>query len=112
MPNEVYKKDNQQFHYFNEKNSSLLGDYLEQELHLKERIIFKNDDFVVLVPFWAIWPFEAMIVAKNHQQNITALDTIGTQNFAEAISVLTKAYDKLFNTSFPYSSVIHQAPTN
>ena len=112
LPNEVYKKDNQQFHYFNEKNSSLLGDYLEQELHLKERIIFKNDDFVVLVPFWAIWPFEAMIVAKNHQQNITALDTIGTQNFAEAISVLTKAYDKLFNTSFPYSSGIHQAPTN
>ena len=112
MPNEVYKKDNQQFHYFNEKNSRLLGDYLEQELHLKERIIFKNDDFVVLVPFWAIWPFEAMIVAKNHQQNITALDTIGTQNFAEAISVLTKAYDKLFNTSFPYSSGIHQAPTN
>ena len=112
LPNEVEKKDLQQQQYYNDNNSSLLGDYLQQELALKERIIFENDDFVVLVPFWAVWPFEAMIAPKNQQQDITDLTINGAENFAEAISVLTKAYDKLFNTSFPYSSGIHQAPTN
>lgn len=112
LPNEVDKKDKQQANYFKEKNSSLLGDYLQQELEANERIIFENDDFVVLIPFWAIWPFEVMIAPKKHQRNIAELSDSESRNFAEAISVITKAYDKLFNTSFPYSSGIHQAPTN
>lgn len=58
LPNEVYKKNTQQLNYFNKNSSSLLGDYLEQESENQERIIFENDGFVVLVPFWAIWPFE------------------------------------------------------
>ena len=74
--------------------------------------VFENDSFVVLVPFWAIWPFETMIVPKRQQSNILELKNNETLQFAEAISVLTKAYDKLFNTSFPYSSGIHQAPTD
>lgn len=112
LPNEVVKKDQQQRRYFDEHHSSLLGDYLLQELKLKERIIFENDGFVVLVPFWAIWPFEAMIIPKKWQSDITKMDETDTLLFAEAISVLTKAYDKLFDVSFPYSSGIHQAPTN
>ena len=112
LPNEVDKKDKHQLDYYNKNKSSLLGDYLIQELSKKERIIFENDAFVVLVPFWAIWPFEAMIVPKRHQSNIMELKDNESLLFAEAISVLTKAYDKLFNTSFPYSSGIHQAPTN
>ena len=112
LPNEVDKKDKHQLDYYNKNKSSLLGDYLIQELSKKERIIFENDSFVVLVPFWAIWPFEAMIVPKRHQSNIMELKDNESLLFAEAISVLTKAYDKLFNTSFPYSSGIHQAPTN
>ena len=112
LPNEVDKKDKHQLDYYNKNKSSLLGDYLNQELSKKERIIFENDAFVVLVPFWAIWPFEAMIVPKKHQSNILELKDNESLLFAEAISVLTKAYDKLFNTSFPYSSGIHQAPTN
>ena len=112
LPNEVDKKDKQQANYFKEKNSSLLGDYLQQELEANERIIFENDDFVVLIPFWAIWPFEVMIAPKKQQRNIAELSDSESRNFAEAISVITKAYDKLFNTSFPYSSGIHQAPTN
>jgi UDPglucose--hexose-1-phosphate uridylyltransferase len=67
---------------------------------------------VALVPFWAIWPFEAMIVPKKHQKSILEMGEHETVQFAEAISVLTKAYDKLFNTSFPYSGGIHQSPTN
>ncbi|MCB4797252.1 UDP-glucose--hexose-1-phosphate uridylyltransferase [Neotamlana laminarinivorans] len=112
LPNEVLKKDTQQLNYFRKKNTSLLKDYLIQELEKNERIIYKNKAFVILVPFWAIWPFEAMIVPKKHQKNILEMNSDETLLYAEAISVLTKAYDKIFNTSFPYSSGIHQAPTN
>ncbi|WP_158840616.1 UDP-glucose--hexose-1-phosphate uridylyltransferase [Polaribacter sp. L3A8] len=112
LPNEVDKKNTQQLNYYNNNNSSLLGDYLTQELEKKERIIFENDGFVVLVPFWAIWPFEAMIVPKKHQANILEMNDEQALQYGEAIAVLTKAYDKIFNTSFPYSSGIHQAPTN
>lgn len=112
LPNEVEKKDKRQRDYFAKNQSSLLGDYLKQELLLKERIIFENDGFVVLVPFWAIWPFESMIIPKKWQSDITKMDQTDSLLFAEAISVLTKAYDKIFNVSFPYSSGIHQAPTD
>ncbi|CAH8296300.1 UDPglucose--hexose-1-phosphate uridylyltransferase [Mariniflexile fucanivorans] len=112
LPNEVDKKDKHQLAYYNKNKSSLLGDYIKQELSKNERIIFENEAFVVLVPFWAVWPFEAMIVPKRHQSNILELKDNESLLFAEAISVLTKVYDRLFNTSFPYSSGIHQAPTN
>ncbi len=112
LPNEVDKKNKQQRTYYMKNNHSLLGDYLEQELTKKERVIYENDAFVVLIPFWAVWPFEAMIAPKKHQPNILDLDENEALQFAEAISVLTKAYDKLFNCSFPYSSGIHQSPTN
>ncbi|MCL7753994.1 UDP-glucose--hexose-1-phosphate uridylyltransferase [Polaribacter sp. Z022] len=112
LPNEVDKKNTQQLNYYNKNNSSLLGDYLAQELEKQERIIFENEGFVVLVPFWAIWPFEAMIVPKRHISNILEMTEKETLQYGEAIAVLTKAYDKIFNTSFPYSSGIHQAPTD
>ena len=112
LPNEVKKKDTQQQKYFKQNNTTLLGDYLSQELIQKERIIFENESFVVLVPFWAIWPFEAMIVPKKTQKDILELTDLEVTLFAEAIAVLTKAYDKLFNCSFTYSSGIHQAPTD
>ncbi|UMB60433.1 UDP-glucose--hexose-1-phosphate uridylyltransferase [Lutibacter sp. A80] len=112
LPNEVFKKDVKQLEYFQKNNTTILEDYVKQELTLKERIIFENDAFVVLVPFWAVWPFEAMILPKKAQKNISCLTKEEGAQFAEAISVLTKAYDKLFDCSFPYSSGIHQAPTN
>ncbi|WP_303317877.1 UDP-glucose--hexose-1-phosphate uridylyltransferase [Flavivirga abyssicola] len=112
LPNEVDKKNTQQLAYYTKNNSSLLGDYLAQELEKQERIIFENDSFVVLIPFWAVWPFETMIVPKKQQATILELNEAEALQYAEAISVLTKAYDKLFNTSFPYSSGIHQAPTD
>ncbi|APZ46404.1 galactose-1-phosphate uridylyltransferase [Polaribacter reichenbachii] len=112
LPNEVDKKDRHQKEYFNKNNTSLLADYLLQELEAKERIIFENDDFVVLTPFWAVWPFEVMIAPKKAKKNILELSDTEARNYAKAISVITSTYDKLFNTSFPYSSGIHQAPTN
>ncbi|WMI68556.1 UDP-glucose--hexose-1-phosphate uridylyltransferase [Mangrovimonas sp. YM274] len=112
LPNEVAKKDARQLEYFKTNNRTLLSDYLKQELELKERIIFENKAFVVLIPFWAVWPYEAMILPKTPQKSIGDMAQEETLLFAEAISVLTKVYDKLFNCSFPYSSGIHQAPTN
>ena len=112
LPNEVYKKDIHQKLYYNKKKRSLLGDYVLQELEAKERVIYENNDFVALTPFWAVWPFEVMIVPKKAKKNIIELSYVEVKNYAEIISVITKAYDKLFNISFPYSSGIHQAPTN
>lgn len=112
LPNEVDKKDKQQLNYYTKNKRSLLGDYVLQELEKQERIIFENESFIVLVPFWAVWPFETMIVPKKPQNNILEMTDKESSLFAEAISVTTKAYDQLFNTSFPYSSGIHQAPTN
>jgi len=112
LPNEVFKKDKQQYDYFKLNKKTLLEDYLKQELKIRERIIFENRAFVVLTPFWAIWPYEVMIIPKNPQKSINELRIEETILFAEAISVVTKIYDKLFNCSFPYSSGIHQAPTN
>ena len=74
LPNEVVKKDTQQLAYYNKTKSSLLGDYLKQELEKNERIIFENDAFIVLIPFWAVWPFEAMIVPKSHKKSILELE--------------------------------------
>ncbi|MGB4961201.1 MAG: UDP-glucose--hexose-1-phosphate uridylyltransferase [Saprospiraceae bacterium] len=112
LPNEVEKKDTHQRNYHQMRQSSLLGDYLSQELKLQERIVFENESFVVIVPFWAVWPFETMIVPKTWQPNISYMSEPESRLFSEAISVLTKAYDRLFNVSFPYSSGIHQSPTN
>ncbi|MCL8008513.1 UDP-glucose--hexose-1-phosphate uridylyltransferase [Gelidibacter japonicus] len=112
LPNEVEKKDQHQQAYYSKNKSSLLGDYLRQELKANERIIYQNDDFVVLTPFWAVWPFETMIAPKKNYKDISQLSDGESLAFAEAISKITKAYDKLFQTSFPYSSGIHQAPTN
>ena len=112
LPNEVHKKDIHQKLYYSKKKRSLLGDYVLQELEAKERVIYENNDFVALTPFWAVWPFEVMIVPKKAKKNIIELSYVEVKNYAEIISVITKAYDKLFNVSFPYSSSIHQAPTN
>ncbi|WP_369996964.1 UDP-glucose--hexose-1-phosphate uridylyltransferase [Winogradskyella sp.] len=112
LPNEVIKKDYSQLKYYEKNNSSLLGAYLKQELKIKKRIIFENRAYVALVPFWAIWPYEVMIIPKSHQKDIYQIPSQETIFFAEIISTVTKAYDKLFNCSFPYSSGIHQAPTN
>ncbi len=112
LPNEVVKKDNQQRNYYKKNNRSLLGEYLKQEIKEHKRVIFENDTFVVLVPFWAVWPFETMIAPKKNLTCITELSSIENTDYAEAISITTRAYDKLFKCSFPYSSGIHQAPTN
>ena len=112
LPDEVLKKDRQQASYYSNHNTSILTDYIRQELADGERLVYENDHFVILVPFWAVWPYETMIVPKEHQSHIGEMNDEQENSFAEAISRITKLYDAIFNCSFPYSSGIHQAPTD
>jgi UDPglucose--hexose-1-phosphate uridylyltransferase len=110
IPQEVIKESQEQLNYYKLKNSSLLGDYVELELEKNERVIFENNHFVVLVPYWAVWPFETIILPKGNFQNIANFGQKEISDFAEAIQQITSIYDRLFNCPFPYSAGIHQAP--
>lgn len=112
IPTEVEKKTQHQKAFWDQNGRSLLGDYLQQELELGERILFENEHFVSLVPYWAVWPYEVMILPKKHFQHIAQLNTEEERAFAEILKLQTIQYDNLFQTSFPYSSGIHQAPTD
>ena len=112
IPDEPLKKQHAQTRYFEQNSRTLLADYLTEELHKKERIICENAHFVVLVPFWAVWPFEAMIVPRRPMSRITDMTDDEKTAYADALQQLTIRYDNLFETSFPYSAGIHQAPTD
>ena len=112
IPQEVQKKVVRQKNYWEQNSSSLLGDYLQQERNAKERIVLENESFVALVPYWAVWPFEAMIVPKRHITSIIELSHQEVLDYASILKALTTRYDNLFETSFPYSAGIHQAPTD
>lgn len=112
IPQEVQKKDYNQKKYWEENGSSLLADYIKQELEAKERVVLENKSFVVVVPYWAVWPYETMIIPKRHLSSITELNPVEVSRYSEILKDLTIKYDNLFETSFPYSAGIHQAPTN
>lgn len=112
LPTEVEKTQTNLKDYFNTNGRTLLQDYLDEELKVKDRIVLENDHFVGLVPFWAIWPFETLIISKRPFGKITDFTDFETQSFAKILKELTIKYDNLFETSFPYSSGIHQAPTD
>lgn len=112
LPTQVEKTQTNLLNYYNTNGRSLLADYLAEELERKERIVLENGHFAVLVPFWAIWPYETLIISKRHFQNITQMTSEERTAFADAMKRITIKYDNLFETSFPYSSGIHQAPTD
>lgn len=88
----------------------LLQDYVKLEMEKKERIVYQNAFFLVVCPWWAVWPFEVMIIAKRHLRSLVDFTEQERLYFAEAMQEVTRRYDNLFETSFPYSSGIHQAP--
>jgi UDPglucose--hexose-1-phosphate uridylyltransferase len=112
VPAEPAKEISRMDEYMHKKKSCLLCDYLAVELKEGERIILDNKDFVVLVPFWAVWPFEAMILPKRHLGSLNDLTAGEQASFANAIRRLTIKYDNIFSVSFPYSSGLHQSPTD
>ena len=112
LPNELAKETERQAEYFVAHGRPLLVDYLERELELGERIVFANDGFCVLVPFWATWPFETMILPRRRIGGFDELKGGEKTLLAGALSELTKRYDSLFSVSFPYSMGFHQKPTD
>jgi UDPglucose--hexose-1-phosphate uridylyltransferase len=88
----------------------LLCEYIQREAQQGERLICGNDHFVALVPFWAMWPFETLVVARRHLAAIDALDNVERDGLADLLKRLTTRYDNLFETPFPYSMGVHQQP--
>jgi UDPglucose--hexose-1-phosphate uridylyltransferase len=112
IPVEPAKETVQQAAWYQQKGRSLLADYLEVELQEKQRIVLETEAFVALVPFWAVWPFETLIISKRHFQNILQMSEAEKDDFARLIQQLSGLYDRLFQVSFPYSAGMHQSPTD
>ena len=90
----------------------LLCDYAAREGRLRERVVSENDGFVALVPFWATWPFETLVLSRRHIESLDGLNDVERQALADILKRLTVRYDNLFEAPFPYSMGFHQAPVN
>jgi UDPglucose--hexose-1-phosphate uridylyltransferase len=112
LPDEPAKEQLAQQEYRATRHSCLLCDYLTVEKESGERIIFENQHFTVLVPFWAVWPFETLVVAREHIGSLTDLNGDQKRALAGTLKRLTTRYDQLFQISFPYSMGFHQRPTD
>lgn len=111
-PNEARKESIAQAEFHADRNRCLLCSYLSEELKSGERLVCANESFQALVPFWAVWPFETMIVSKRH---LTALDELAEEErdrLADILKQVTTRYDNLFATPFPYTMGFHQRPTD
>jgi UDPglucose--hexose-1-phosphate uridylyltransferase len=111
IPNEVAKELNQQRTYA-EGGDCLLCHYLEAELKDGQRIVASNDHFVVLVPFWAVWPFETLVLPRAHHGALPTLTPDQRDGLADTLRHLARRYDSLFGVTFPYSMGLHQQPTD
>src|SRR5690606_11805265 len=98
--------------YFDQQGRTMLTDYLQAELKKEQRVFIENESFVALVPFWAKWPFETMLISKRPIPHIGIFTEEEKRDLALILHELTVRYDNLFETSFPYSAGMHQAPVN
>jgi UDPglucose--hexose-1-phosphate uridylyltransferase len=112
LPNEVRKEDTNQKKYFAENKGILLLDYLNDEISKKVRLVLENKDWAAVVPFWAVWPFETMILPKRHIFRLTDLSPSESDSLADILKRLLIKYDNLFKVSFPYTMGWHGAPTD
>jgi UDPglucose--hexose-1-phosphate uridylyltransferase len=110
LPNEPAKELFHLAAYQHEHGGCLLCDMLAEEAKTGERIVAANDDFTALIPFWAVWPFEVMLVAHRHVASLMELTAAETVSLADMLRQVTVRYDNLFEISFPYSMGFHQAP--
>ena len=112
LPNELEKETHRQTEYFLQHGRPLLLDYLAQELALAERVVFANAHFVALTPFWAVWPFETMILPRRRIGGFDEMQAEEKAALAATLSELTQRYDRVFDVSFPYSMGFHQRPAD
>jgi UDPglucose--hexose-1-phosphate uridylyltransferase len=111
IPPIVALEQRNQCKYMESSGNPMLLDYLERELEQEVRLVYRNAHFAVVVPFWAVWPFEAMILPSQHCPSIDRFSREQIRCFADAYRELTRAYDRVFDCEFPYTAGIHQAPT-
>jgi len=112
LPNEPAKEEARQKTYFEQKGRPLLLDYLGTELMAGERIVLQNPDWVVLVPYWAVWPFETLLLPTQAVGYLQDLSAQQRQNLARILKQLLTRYDNLFQCPFPYSMGWHPAPND
>ena len=112
LPNEVAREDVAQRNYYEKHGSVLLVDYVQKELEKKERIVVETEHWVAVVPYWAVWPFETLLLPKVHVKRLTELTEAQAKDLAVILKKLATKYDNLFETSFPYSMGFHAAPFN
>ncbi len=110
LPNEPMKEERSQKDYLNETGENLLVSYLEAERNHGERVVMENDHWAVVVPFWAIWPFETMLLPKRHVLRLPDLTEAERDALADILKRHLGAYDRLFDISFPYTMGWHGAP--
>lgn len=110
VPTLVTKKDQHQQRYFAQYHSPLLLDYVQREVASGERIVVESDYWVALVPYWAAWPFETLVLPKIKLSRLTDMTQEIQADLAKTIKLLTTKYDNLFQCSFPYSMGWHGAP--
>lgn len=108
-PNEIVKEFVTQKEYLAGNGRPLLLDYLQEEHKQKDRILFANDHFTAMVPFWAVWPFEVLVTAHRPTAYLKDLTASEVSALAEIFKQVTTRYDNLFEISFPYSMGFHQA---
>jgi UDPglucose--hexose-1-phosphate uridylyltransferase len=112
IPNEPRKEQESQKAYFEKNHACLLCDYLELERQEGLRMVAENAHFAAVVPFWAVWPFEVLLLSRRHVRDLGSLDPGARVGLADILKQLTTRYDNLFEIAFPYSMGFHQAPTD
>jgi len=112
VPDELAREAVSQQKYFEKHRASLLANYLHLELEKKERLVCGNDHFAAVVPFWAVWPYETMLISRRYVSTLPELGTSERRGLAEILRRIAVRYDNLFQTSFPYTMGFHQAPTD
>jgi len=112
LPNEVTKEQVSQLAWREARSSCLLCEYARLEQSARERLVEENDSFLTVVPFWAVWPFETMVISKRHLPGIDRLADTARDGLADILKRTTARYDRLFQVTFPYSMGIHQRPTD
>jgi UDPglucose--hexose-1-phosphate uridylyltransferase len=112
IPDEPAKEESSLLNYDRETGHCLLCDCVAQEERAGVRIVYRNETFLVIVPFWAIWPFETLVLPRRHLRAINQLSEKERSDLADGLAQITTRYDNLFGVPFPYSMGFHQSPTD
>jgi UDPglucose--hexose-1-phosphate uridylyltransferase len=112
IPNEVAKETASQLAWREERRTCLLCEYVGREQASPERVVEENAGFLIVVPFWAVWPFETMVLPKRHTTAVDGLTDAERDALADILKRTAARYDRLFQVSFPYSMGFHQRPTD